>query len=369
MSDEAKPNLKVPSLFRNYISFAGAAVAIAGRENVVGVAVVFPGLGCDESIYIDAASAAIGIDVHRLDGPACGPYDFADEVRRTLDLPSTPDSKWFVPLYRITSSLGCRVMLDGQCGDHLLLGSLEGAATGLLARGHPLRWWRLMHRVGFSGSAAVRHTAREVVRALVFMLPAASTHAIMSRFRRRRTPGFGGFIQPDVAGSAPLPPPRQMPGGWKRTRTHRQANYLGDISWFVDLWDRLSAPSGVEARHPFLDVRLIEYVLSLGEDLVTAGDRNRGLHRLALAAVLPSATLTRTDKASFNEPWVRAALTIALAVRNLRVAPGSTWDQLVDFDGLEASQSAIEHDPWPADGIWGWWNSLSLCLWLEKNQP
>ncbi len=345
-------------------SVAGAAVAIAGRDQVVGVAVVFPGLDCDESSYIDAASAAMGIYVHRLDAPACGPYDFADEVRRTLDLPSTPDSKWFVPLDRMCASLGCRVVLDGQCGDHLLIGSLEGAATGLLTRGHPLRWWRLMHRAGFTGASAAKYTAREAARAMVFMLPAAGTEAIMSRFRRSRTPGFGGFIRADVVGSAPVPLPRPMPGGWKRTRTHRQANYLGDMSWFVDLWDRLSIPSGVEARHPFLDIRLIEYVLSLGEDMVTAGDLNRGLHRLALAHGLPSATLNRSDKASFNEPWVRAALSIARSLGRLRALNDDRWNELLELDPLEASLAAIEHDPWPADGVWGWWNSLSLCLWL-----
>lgn len=290
-------------------SVAAVAAQLVPKDRLVALAQVFPGLDCDESEYIDAAGASIGICVEKFDALACGPYDFVEEVRQTRDLPSTPDSKWYVPLDRRAAELGCRVVLDGQGGDHLLLGSLAGSALGLLAQGHLRHWRRLMDRAGYSRLHAARHVGRELARSLTFSLPPIARDALMRRVRARRLSTQSRFVRAAATGSVLVDKEvGGLTGPFSRTRQHRRLNYLGEMSWFIDLWDRLSTPSGVEARHPFLDVRLIEYVVALGEDVVTDGDQFRGLHRLALAGLLPETTLARRDKASFNVPWVASAL-------------------------------------------------------------
>lgn len=79
--------------------------------------------------------------------------------------------------------------------------------------------------------------------------------------------------------------------------------------------DRNSMAHGIEARVPFLDHRLVEFSISLGDrHKIVHGDTKRVLRR-AMADTLPPAVLNRRDKLGFATPeqtWFRGPLRSAV---------------------------------------------------------
>jgi asparagine synthase (glutamine-hydrolysing) len=74
--------------------------------------------------------------------------------------------------------------------------------------------------------------------------------------------------------------------------------------------DRATMASGVEARCPFLDVPLAEYMLSLPFEAKVRGGRTKALLRDAFASELPEA-ITAARKRGFQSParsWVQQTL-------------------------------------------------------------
>jgi asparagine synthase (glutamine-hydrolysing) len=90
---------------------------------------------------------------------------------------------------------------------------------------------------------------------------------------------------PVLPGGEPLPDQR-----------HRELAYL-NISRFMptllDRKDRMSMRTGLEVRVPFCDHRLVEYVFNVPWAFKTAGNREKGLLRLAVEPFLPEAIVTR----------------------------------------------------------------------------
>ena len=93
--------------------------------------------------------------------------------------------------------------------------------------------------------------------------------------------------------------------------------------------DRNSMAHGIEARVPFLDHRLVEFSIGLGEShKIVHGDTKRVLRR-AMAGVLPSEVANRRDKLGFATPeqtWFRGPLRQAIEA--------GVEDTLARFPGL-----------------------------------
>ena len=75
--------------------------------------------------------------------------------------------------------------------------------------------------------------------------------------------------------------------------------------------DRNSMAHSIEARVPFLDHRLVEFALRLGnQNKIVGGDTKRVLRR-AMADILPQEVLMRRDKIGFATPeetWFKGPL-------------------------------------------------------------
>jgi asparagine synthase (glutamine-hydrolysing) len=72
--------------------------------------------------------------------------------------------------------------------------------------------------------------------------------------------------------------------------------------------DRDSMAHSVEARVPFLDYRLVEFVLGLPDDYKIAGGETKRALREGMRGVLPERIRTRMDKLGFvtsEEMWLR----------------------------------------------------------------
>lgn len=132
----------------------------------------------------------------------------------------------------------------------------------------------------------------------------------------------------------------------------------GDI--FVKV-DRAAMAHGLETRSPFMDVELVEFVLSLPWRVRFGGERSKRLLREACGDLWPAAIRARS-KQGFGAPlgaWLQRPEMQTLADRVFR--PRGPLAELLP--GLPSQRVVLRRRPQAC------WNLLCLGLWLEKRSP
>lgn len=88
----------------------------------------------------------------------------------------------------------------------------------------------------------------------------------------------------------------QLPGESPFEARRREMFYL-NLTWFMntllDRKDRMSMAASLEARVPFCDHRIVEYVWNIPWELKTYGNREKGILRKAMEGILPDEVLYR----------------------------------------------------------------------------
>jgi len=99
--------------------------------------------------------------------------------------------------------------------------------------------------------------------------------------------------------------------------------------------DRNSMAWSIESRVPFLDYRLVEFVLDLPIDHKLRGGRTKALLRTALRGLVPDRILDRRDKMGFVTPQSRwMAGTLGRHLEGLLAGAGSPVSDWIDTAGL-----------------------------------
>ncbi len=356
--------------------FVTADAQRAGKD-LLGYTFAFPGEECDESRFVDDVARAATAPIERIVAADCPAFEHAEYVRRTWDLPLFPDSQWNVAGAQRMATQDCRVVLTGQGGDHVLFGDRELAAVDLLLSARIRRsihverqWSRRPMR-----SLAARST-RLLIRQQGRLHPNGATARAMRRRSERRAlaiPTWPLLSQDLTSNCLPTFGPLSLaPRPWRRSAGSR-ASYLDGadrLTFFTELWDSTAAEAGVEFRHPFLDVAVVELALTLGEDLLLAHGSVRGLHAYAFADRLPASIRLRRDKAFFDRPGAAAFLSLAdTAVLDPSAAgwvdiPATTRALNATTEWLRGTTT----EDMPTT-FWVVWGALSLWLWQTEIQP
>jgi asparagine synthase (glutamine-hydrolysing) len=126
--------------------------------------------------------------------------------------------------------------------------------------------------------------------------------------------------------------------------------------------DRNSMAHGIEARVPFLDHRLVEFSIALGDrHKIVGGDTKRVL-RSAMGGVLPEIVRNRRDKLGFTTPeeeWFRGPLREMVRAgveQTLACYPG-----LLNAVGVRAHAADMLEARRPVD--FSLWRIISLGIW------
>jgi asparagine synthase (glutamine-hydrolysing) len=258
---------------------------------------VFPRTALDESVYIDAVARKTQLESHKV-SPTGDEFvrDF-DALLRAQDEPfpsSSSYAQWRV--MKLASSVGLKVLLDGQGGDELLAGYshfFAFLAAERLREGRPAsaarELWQGRHLVPLHHS---------VPRALAAAAP-ERVHRLARRHARRRG---GGFLDPELrAGSEPVIAELERTMGTLEGSL-RRALLRTAIPVLLRSEDRSSMAHSVEARVPFLDHRLVELAASLPSELKLAKGTTKIILREAMADLLPQEVRARRDKIGFATP-------------------------------------------------------------------
>ncbi len=268
-------------------------------------------------------------------------------------------AQWCV--MRRAAERGVRVLLDGQGADELLAGYhgyFDYFWGELLRRGQFSRLGRELAAYRSTHGRAWPYLAGRVLRP--FLPPALLPLA------RRLQRGGGLGLNPDFA----------------RAHSSRPGHYPADSAdWFhgylrhalghtslpalLRYEDRNSMAFSIEARVPFLDYRLVEFVFALPAEAKLQAGTTKAVMRQALRGVLPEPIRTRTDKMGFVTPervWIAGPLRQWL----LDLVHSASFQARPYFDAAQVRAALDEHAAGRRDLGFLAWRWASLELWLRQ---
>jgi asparagine synthase (glutamine-hydrolysing) len=266
---------------------------------------VYPVRGLDESRYVQLVSQRYNTISHQIT-PA--PDDFFAQVERIIwhqDIPVATPTIYSQYCVMKLAQPHVTVLLDGQGADELFAGYLSYAVLYLrdLMRRSPGRG--VGEFVRFALSAYPRFFAAQngrelTAKALRFARygrkPMSLLVSEMERAALRReaqTPEYA-LNSPDAVNN------------------HLYQSLMRDsIPALLHYEDRNSMACSIEARVPFLDHRLAEFVLGVPSSEKIHGAETKVFMRRALTGILPDAVVNRRDKLGYPTPfsqWLRGPL-------------------------------------------------------------
>jgi asparagine synthase (glutamine-hydrolysing) len=360
-------------------AIVGFARAILEREPLTTLSGLTDDPGCEESRHIRAVLGLPGIDSITL-----RPGDIA-AYRGELDtffgsMEEPFDSTMMIPLlvYAAARHRGVAAVLDGVDGD--TVATLDpDILTELLRAG---RWTRAIREArGFAGfyrgnyapwSSAARLIGLNACRA--FAPHFIRTAAVPFQQRRDVRDALGvSFVSRDCAARTEVPGRlRELSALRERyprmTARERRARELvhPQLTVALERYHRVAASQGIEARHPFLDRRVVEFCLALPWDQKVRDGWSKWIVRQATAGLLPESVRFRRNRWlnlgwKFHGPFVaesRAFVEEELSGDMSALAP------YADRTKLRQMHDRYRHgDGSPAETLW---TAAALSFWLRK---
>lgn len=262
----------------------------------------------DEGRWIDEVICQTGLTSKTVTPCVDAVFDESAQVLWYQDEPygsTSIHAQWNV--FRLAADEQVRVMLDGQGADELLGGyfSFFGAYMAELLRQPSIS--------GFlSEFQAVRRRHAMSLRSLGVatchhLLPPAAMQAVARLLGR--SPFTPAWLDVQRLGAMPADP---FAAGGARGSSVRDLSLSQvrstNLPMLLHWEDRSSMAHSVEARVPFLDYRVAEYVLGLPAEYKINGAVTKRVLREAMCGVLPEVIRSRTDKIGFataEELWLR----------------------------------------------------------------
>lgn len=303
---------------------------------------VFPGDPIDESRYIDAVLTATGADNARVEPTS---DDFIRELEAWVwhveqpMVSSAPFTMWMVTR---RAAQDVTVVLDGQGGDELLAGYDH----------YPFVYVRQLLRQRRWGDFT-----REAWRSRDVYVP-----LIRRRLRdRRRNVDVRPMLRRAFTRGRAAPVDDRVQDNLKERLL--QDFLVWSLPPLLRYEDRCSMAHSLEARLPFLDQELVDYILRLPDDAIIRDGWNRRVLRDALADVLPPLVRRRRKKIGFTTPefrWYRrqrAALQSLL--RSPRFGTRPYWDGAAVAEGFRAACAGETMESM------FFWRAINAEIWLR----
>jgi asparagine synthase (glutamine-hydrolysing) len=257
----------------------------------------------DESKYIADTIAQTGAQPERLERTPLQLWESFGRVLWFQDEPmySMQPLVGFA-LMEMTAARGIKVILNGQGADEILAGYgdyFRDYWHTLLDGGSPLRAWHEIGRYtaahGGRRSGLYLRQLRRLVQSKLRVIPA---YRILSWRRNLDRMRSHPWFTPELA--------RRLPEGepYGFGRDDLNASLMRSIAssplpLYLRVEDRNSMAHSIETRVPFLDYRLVSFVLGLPPDWKVRGPWNKYVLREGMRGRIPESVRTRVDKMGF----------------------------------------------------------------------
>jgi asparagine synthase (glutamine-hydrolysing) len=325
----------------------------------------------DEKPFMDEVVAKTGAEPHYIFPRAEEVFQRAADITWHQDEPFGSTSifaQWCV--FEEARRQGIKVMLDGQGADEQLAGYHSGFHYYMADLARRGRWLMLVRTIGERRIMHNMPIAEQVQRFIIPLLP-AQLAAVLKRQHQ-------AIVYHDWLGSDLLRAYQQQASALQLS-----SNLLGlppvtdiatlcytmtygsNLQMLLHWEDRNSMAHSTEARVPFVDHRLIEFNLALGnEHKIVGGDTKRVLRR-AMAGILPEKVRQRRDKLGFATPeqvWFRGPLR-GLIEQGLE-STLQRYPGLLNPEGTRALARDMLDGKRPVD--FTLWRIVNIAIWGER---
>lgn len=266
---------------------------------------------------------------------------------------------------RIAAQAGVKVLLDGQGADEQLAGYHGFFGVWFADLIAEKRWGTLLQEV-----LAYRRLHGPLPRYLVANFARAVLPGPLVRLVRDRVTGSADWIAGDFRrqwGPVPVEPTEETSHVRRMQRSLLTGNGLRALLHYED---RNSMAFGIEARLPFLDYRLVEFLATLDSRYLIRRGWTKVLLRDAMEGILPEEIRWRVDKMGFVTPedeWFRTALRDVM--REVLTDPRTRARGYLNVDvALQEFEAHVAGRKTLGFTLWRW---LNLELWCRRflDQP
>lgn len=329
---------------------------------------------CDDGLYIDAVHQRLQVPAHMIYPSGDDFFNELEALTWHMDEPfrsSNQYSQWC--LMKAIHAEGFKVALSGQGSDEFL-GGYRGYRSVLIAS--LLKEFKFAEAgseiFSLFGSQLGMNPLMMAGRILFGFLPKQITSALPYLERnlglRLRMKSFD-FLNPNFLTKFPDRYSQSLSdrhGDWShfKQKLHHDL-FAFSLPQLLHYEDRTGMAFTVEARHPFLDHRLVEFVFGLPLTSFINNGQQKHILRESMQGILPSEVYHRRDKKGFITPENEWLGQHNKAIRSLFSEAGCKSRDYLDTDQILKSFDATlaEKDFSRHTRLW---RPLNLEIWLRR---
>jgi asparagine synthase (glutamine-hydrolysing) len=318
----------------------------------------------DERKWIDEVVRNMGVDAYFVYPSLEKLFDESTSITWHQDEPYGSTSiyaQWNV--FRLAAENDVKVMLDGQGADEQLAGYHGYFAplfAGLLRKGKWLTLWHEMQMTKSQHGYSMSHLMAYLANVL---LPQGAKDIL--RRVAGRTHSSPAWLNMQILGAEPADPFARLGGYTSTIRSLSMAQLTATNLQMLLHWeDRNSMAHSIESRVPFLDYRLVEFVLGLPDEYKLSCGITKRVQRAGMSGILPDMIRDRMDKLGFVTPeevWVKQRAPNIFRAKLDRAIKGSHGIIKPEAHNiLEAMISGKQRFNF------GVWRMISFGEWIER---
>ena len=318
----------------------------------------------DERQWIDEVVRTTGVEAHYVYPSLEKLFDESPAITWHQDEPYGSTSiyaQWNV--FRLAAENDVKVMLDGQGADEQLAGYHAYFAprlADLLRKGKWLTLWREIQ-------LTKRQHGYSVFRLMVNMSNVLLPNRLKELLKRAtgRTHSSPTWLNMSALGAEPVNPFIKFGGDANTIHSLSMAQLTATNLQMLLHWeDRNSMAHSIESRVPFLDYRLVEFVLGLPDEYKLSCGITKRVQRAGMSGILPDMIRDRMDKLGFVTPeevWVKQQAPDIFREKLDRAIKSSHG--ILKPDAQNTLEAMIEGKQGFNFGIW---RMISFGEWLER---
>ena len=319
----------------------------------------------DERIYANEAASKWNVKLNWIQPFVLDLQTSIDGVRHSLDWGEPPNGAQFRTVRQAVVDKGFRALLTGLGGDQWLTGS-EYYYAELLSERRFRDLRRLLGtdwRFGIPGSRGHSPLKLLLWWGVRPLLPEHTRQRLSNLIPRERFPAFIGVeFARRIDLLARLRVIRPRPAGMSLSQRTVYDEFVdGWMLHVMELEDRYTAQAAIEERHPFYDLRLIEFCFSIPETQRTSNNYIKYVLRNAMKGILPENIRMRLIKAEFSQTLLKLFDRVGGAnfFHDLTIAERG-W-----VDPARARKAAHDKLSDPNANLWPLLNTFAIEVWYN----